>query len=165
MPRNSGASAAEKGETIAGAKDAQTRTKSPSNASHAASVIASVLKKPPPSSRGSLRAETARSAADAYRDVRAQTSHSKKAVDPDPTAERSHPPLLPRRQRIPLHQSQTKSPAEARNRTKTSHQQRRPPPAASRPTAARRRPPRGHRAPASRRSARPRPAKNPRRRR
>ncbi len=48
MPRNSGASAAEKGETIAGAKDAQTRTKSPSNASHAASVIASVLKKPPP---------------------------------------------------------------------------------------------------------------------
>ena len=92
MPRNSGASAAEKGETIAGAKDAQTRTKSPSNASHAASVIASVLKKPPPSSRGSLRAETARSAADAHRDVRAQTSHGKKAVDPDPTAERSHPP-------------------------------------------------------------------------
>ena len=87
MPRNSGASAAEKGETIAGAKDAQTRTKSPSNASHAASVIARVLKKPPPSSRGSLRAETARSAADAYRDVRAQTSHSKKAVNPDPTAE------------------------------------------------------------------------------
>ena len=32
MPRG-GASAAEKGETIAGAKDAQTRTKSPSNAS------------------------------------------------------------------------------------------------------------------------------------
>ena len=87
MPRNSGASAAEKGETIAGAKDAQTRTKSPSNASHAASVIASVLKQPPPSSRGSLWAETARSAADAYRDMRAQTSHSKKAIDPDPTAE------------------------------------------------------------------------------
>ncbi len=92
MPRNSGASAAEKGETIAGAKDAQTRTKSPSNASHAASVIASVLKKPPPSSRGSLRAETARSAAGAYQNVRAQTSHGKKAVDPDPTAERSQPP-------------------------------------------------------------------------
>ena len=87
MPRNSGASAAEKHETIAGAKDAQTRTKSPSNASHAASVIASVLKKPPPSSRGSLWAETARSAADGYRDVRAQTSHSKKAVEPDPTVE------------------------------------------------------------------------------
>ena len=65
MPRSSGASGAEKGETIAGAKDAQTRTKSPSNASHAASVIASVLKKPPPNSRGSLWAETARSAAEA----------------------------------------------------------------------------------------------------
>ena len=162
MPRNSGASAAEKGETIAGAKDAQTRTKSPSNASHAASVIASVLKKPPPSSRGSLRAETARSAADAYRDVRAQTSHGKKAVDPDPTAERSQPPPPTTAAANPPPSKPKKSPAEARNRT--SHH-RRPPPAASRPTAARRRPPRGHRAPASRRSARPPPAKNPRRRR
>ena len=87
MPRSSGASGAEKGETIAGAKDAQTRTKSPSNASLSASVLAQCERKPPPSSRGSLRAETARSAADGYRDVRAQTSHSKKAIDPDPTAE------------------------------------------------------------------------------
>ena len=87
MPRSSGASGAEKGETIAGAKDAQTRTKSPSNASLSAAVPNPCLRKPPPSSRGSLRAETARSAADASRDVRAQTSHSKKAIDPDPTAE------------------------------------------------------------------------------
>ena len=87
MPRSSGASGAEKGETIAGAKDAQTRTKSPSNASLSATVPNPCLRKPPSNSRGSLRAETARSAADAYRDVRAQTSHSKKAVNPDPTAE------------------------------------------------------------------------------
>ena len=87
MPRNSGASGAEKGETIAGVKDAQTRTKSPSNASIGGGVLTQRPRKPPPSSCGSLRAETARSAADAYRDVRAQTSHSKKAIDPDPTAE------------------------------------------------------------------------------
>ena len=97
-----------------------------------------------------------------YRDTaHATTAGHQRNGSGNPWRSRPNGHPHPSRQRNSLHQSQTKSPAEARPteaaKTLTKH---RPPPAASRPTAARRRPPRGHRAPASRRSARPPRAKN-----
>ena len=81
-------------------------------------------------------------------------------------AQKSTPPPLPtpkidREEPDPLAGARRATRAEEANK----RHQRRPPPAASRPTAARRRPPRGHRAPASRRSARPPRGRRARRRR
>ena len=101
-----------------------------------------------------------------YRDTaRATTAGHQRNGSGNPWRSTPNDHPHPSRQRNSLQQSQQKSPAEARNRTKTSHQQRRPPPAASRPTAARRRPPRARRAPASRRSARPPRGRRPPKRR